>query len=79
MNKTSSKYFFIFFLASKILLFPYSMDESCEILEVFEIAQGCMRRVFDWSHEVGGCVVELTGLSRQKCWLKSPGRLMKFS
>jgi hypothetical protein len=47
MNKTSSKYFLIFFLASKILLFPYSMDESCEILEVFEIAQGCMRKVID--------------------------------
>ncbi len=55
------------------------MDGSYEILEVFEIAQRCMRRVFDWSYEVGGCVVELAGLSRQKCWFKSPGRLMKFS
>jgi hypothetical protein len=55
------------------------MDESYEILEAFEIAQGCMRRVCGWSYEVGGCVVELAGLSRQKCWLKSPGRLMKFS
>ncbi len=79
MNKTCLKYFLIFFLANKILFFPYSMNESCEILEVFEIAQGCMRRVFDWSYEVGGCVVKLAGLSRQKCWLKSPGRLMKFS
>ncbi len=55
------------------------MDESCEILQVFEIAKGCMRRVCGWKYDVGGCVVELAGLSRQKYWLKSPGRLMKFS
>ncbi len=73
------KYFLIFWRSNKILLFPYSMDESCEIFEVFEIAQGCMRRVCDWPCEVGGCVVELAGFSRQKCWKMSSGRLMKFS